>query len=131
MRGRTVLLAASALFISACAVVIAPGGAGATTTGSCPGSRTQPVSSAPTAVVPESTGGCPGYWIATRAGGVFAFGDARFWGSMGGQHLHRRIVAAAAVDGGGYDMLGGDGGMFSFGDAPFLARRLVRRWAAQ
>ncbi len=29
-----------------------------------------------------------GYWVAASDGGVFSFGDARFYGSMGGKHLN-------------------------------------------
>ncbi len=43
-----------------------------------------------------------GYWLVASDGGIFAFGDAAFYGSMGGQHLDRPIVGMAATpDGGG------------------------------
>jgi hypothetical protein len=61
-----------------------------------------------------------GYWLAASDGGVFAFGDAGFHGSMGGQHLNQPMVAIAAnPDGTGYWTASADGGVFSFGDAPF------------
>jgi hypothetical protein len=53
-------------------------------------------------------------------GGVFSFGDASFYGSMGGQHLNAPIVAVTSTpDGKGYWEVGSDGGVFSFGDASF------------
>jgi len=61
-----------------------------------------------------------GYWIASSNGGVFTFGDASFYGSMGGQTLRAPIVGmAAAPDGHGYWLVGSDGGVFTFGDAAF------------
>nr|MDA8269220.1 hypothetical protein [Actinomycetota bacterium] len=54
-------------------------------------------------------------------GGVFAFGDARFFGSTGAMTLSKPIVGmAVAPDGGGYWLVASDGGVFAFGDAPFL-----------
>jgi hypothetical protein len=61
-----------------------------------------------------------GGWVAAADGGVFAFGDARYFGSMGGRHLNRPIVGIAATPtGNGYWLVASDGGIFSFGDAPF------------
>ena len=34
-----------------------------------------------------------GYWLLGRDGGVFSFGDARFYGSTGGMHLNKPIIA--------------------------------------
>ncbi|MGH9164229.1 MAG: hypothetical protein ACRDZW_01795, partial [Acidimicrobiales bacterium] len=62
-----------------------------------------------------------GYWLAAGDGGVFAFGDAAFRGSLGGQPLNQPVVGMAATpDGGGYWLVAADGGVFAFGDAPFL-----------
>ncbi len=53
-------------------------------------------------------------------GGVFAFGDAAFVGSMGGQHLNAPVVGFAAdATGHGYWLVASDGGIFAFGDAGF------------
>ena len=43
-----------------------------------------------------------GYWLVASDGGIFAFGNAQFYGSMGGQPLNQPIVGMAATpDGGG------------------------------
>ncbi len=61
-----------------------------------------------------------GYWIVDTDGGVFTFGDAGFYGSMGGRALAAPVVGMAATpDGKGYWLVGRDGGVFSFGDAAF------------
>jgi hypothetical protein len=53
-------------------------------------------------------------------GGIFAFGDAPYFGSMGGRRISRPVVAHIAGPGsGGYWMVASDGGIFSFGDAVF------------
>src|SRR5271165_7418961 len=61
-----------------------------------------------------------GYWEVGSDGGLFSFGGAQYYGSMGGQPLNAPITAMAATpDGGGYWLNGADGGLFAFGDAPF------------
>ena len=61
-----------------------------------------------------------GYWEVASDGGVFSFGDATFYGSMGGTPLNQPIVGMAATsDGKGYWEVASDGGVFSFGDATF------------
>jgi hypothetical protein len=61
-----------------------------------------------------------GYWMVAADGGIFAFGDAQFYGSMGGTPLNQPIVGMAATpDGRGYWMVAADGGIFAFGDARF------------
>src|SRR5665213_2357128 len=61
-----------------------------------------------------------GYWIVATDGGVFSFGDAVFYGSMGGQHLNAPMVGMAArPQGDGYWLVGSDGGLFTFGAAGF------------
>ena len=53
-------------------------------------------------------------------GGIFAFGDAPFYGSTGGSVLNYPISGMAATpDGRGYWLVAMDGGIFSFGDASF------------
>jgi hypothetical protein len=61
-----------------------------------------------------------GYWLVASDGGIFAFGDAGFYGSMGGHPLNMPAVGiAATIDGKGYWVDASDGGIFSFGDARF------------
>jgi hypothetical protein len=61
-----------------------------------------------------------GYWLVAADGGVFAFGDAGFFGSTGGMHLNRPIVGIApTTTGQGYWVVSSDGGVFSFGNASF------------
>ena len=58
--------------------------------------------------------------MAGSDGGVFAFGNAGYYGSAGGAHLNKPIVGMAATpDGGGYWLVASDGGVFAFGDATF------------
>jgi len=53
-------------------------------------------------------------------GGIFAFGDAAFYGSTGSLTLNKPIVGMAATpDGGGYWLVAADGGIFPGGTAPF------------
>ncbi|HEX7443640.1 MAG TPA: hypothetical protein VF320_07125, partial [Acidimicrobiales bacterium] len=68
-----------------------------------------------------ATPGGHGYWEVASDGGVFAFGDAAFYGSMGNKTLNSPIVGMTATPGGhGYWEVASDGGVFAFGDAPFL-----------
>jgi hypothetical protein len=61
-----------------------------------------------------------GYLIVANDGGVFAYGDAPFCGSMGGQPMNAPITGAAMTSTGhGYVLVGTDGGIFCFGDAHF------------
>ncbi len=61
-----------------------------------------------------------GYWFVSADGGIFAFGDAGFFGSMGGTPLNKPVVGMAATpDGQGYWLVASDGGIFAFGDAAF------------
>jgi len=61
-----------------------------------------------------------GYWEVAADGGIFSFGGATFYGSMGGTQLDAPIVGMAATpDGGGYWLVASDGGVFAFGDASF------------
>ncbi len=75
---------------------------------------TQPI----VGMVPTPDG--QGYWMVASDGGVFTFGDAGFYGSLGAITLNQPIVGMAATkDGRGYWLVAADGGVFAFGDAPF------------
>ena len=62
-----------------------------------------------------------GYWLVASDGGIFSFGDAKFFGSTGAIKLNKPIVGMAATPtGNGYWLVASDGGIFSFGDAKFF-----------
>ena len=66
-----------------------------------------------------STANGQGYWEVAQDGGVFSFGNAPFYGSMGGKPLNAPMVSMALDPAsGGYWEVGADGGVFSF-NAPF------------
>ena len=66
------------------------------------------------------TGDGSGHWLATRDGGVFTFGTAKFHGSVGDKPLSAPIVGIASTRSGeGYWLVAADGGVFAFGDASF------------
>ena len=68
-----------------------------------------------------STASGAGLWMGGIDGGVMTFGDASFFGSMGGKRLNQPIVGLAATPSGhGYWLVAADGGIFSFGDAAFF-----------
>ena len=61
-----------------------------------------------------------GYWEVASDGGIFSFGTANYYGSMGGKPLKAPVVGMAATpDGGGYWEVASDGGVFAFGDAQY------------
>jgi len=60
-----------------------------------------------------------GYWLVASDGGIFAFGDAAFKGSMGGKPLNKPVVGMVRYAD-GYLMVGSDGGIFDFSASPFL-----------
>ena len=61
-----------------------------------------------------------GYWFVAADGGIFAFGNAGFYGSTGSLRLRQPIVGMAATpSGNGYWLVAADGGIFAFGDAGF------------
>jgi GH25 family lysozyme M1 (1,4-beta-N-acetylmuramidase) len=67
-----------------------------------------------------STGSGAGYWIAASDGGVFSFGNAGFYGSLGGQTLNAPVVGMdRTANSGGYRLTASDGGVFCFGNAGF------------
>ena len=52
-----------------------------------------------------------GYWFVASDGGIFAFGDAKFYGSTGAIKLAKPITAMAATPSGkGYWFTASDGG---------------------
>ena len=61
------------------------------------------------------------YWLVGADGGVFAFGDAGYHGSLPalGVHVPDVVAFTASADGRGYSMVGADGGVFAFGDAGY------------
>ncbi len=62
-----------------------------------------------------------GYYFVAGDGGIFAYGGAPFFGSMGGHPLNQPIVGMTATPtGGGYYCVAADGGIFAFGDARFF-----------
>ena len=72
-----------------------------------------------------------GYWLDASDGGVFAYGDTQFYGSIPGLGLHPAgsglpdslnapiVGMVPSIDDGGYFMVASDGGVFAFGDAHF------------
>ena len=87
---------------------------------------TAPVGSAPAPLEPGVAGvawtaDAGGHWLATRDGGVFTFGDAKFFGAASSKHLTAPIAGIASTrTGKGYWLAAADGGVFSFGDARFF-----------
>ena len=62
-----------------------------------------------------------GYWLVGRDGGIYAYGDAGFYGSAGALSLNSPIVGMAAEPGGGgYWLVASDGGVFNYGAARFF-----------
>ena len=73
-----------------------------------------------------------GYWLIASDGGVFTFGDARFFGSTGAMRLNAPIVGMARIrSGNGYWLVARDGGIFTFGDARFFGSLGNRKLEAQ
>ncbi|HWD56193.1 MAG TPA: Ig-like domain-containing protein, partial [Acidimicrobiales bacterium] len=61
-----------------------------------------------------------GYWLVGSDGGIFSFGSAQFYGSMGATPLQRPVVGITPThDKRGYWLVASDGGIFSFGDSNF------------
>jgi SpoIID/LytB domain protein len=85
-----------------------------------PGSRPDGLRSDWFRVVNNPSGGLSGYWVVAPDGGIFSFGEARFYGSTGGMPLNSPILGLAATPAGaGYWLVAADGGIFTFGDARF------------
>ena len=73
------------------------------------------------AVVSPRVASAGGYWLVGSDGGLFAFGDAGYYGSVPADHVSvgNIVGMAATADGHGYWLVGSDGGLFAFGDAAF------------
>ena len=86
-------------------------------------SATDPLTSHAVPAGPAPKGGSvSAYWLVGADGGIFAFGGAPYYGSMGGTFLYRPVVgltSTGARDWGGYREVATDGGIFAFGDAGF------------
>jgi hypothetical protein len=66
------------------------------------------------------TSSVTGYWEVGGDGGVFSFGSAQFYGSMGNKTINAPVVGMASLPTGkGYWLVAKDGGVFAFGSAPF------------
>jgi hypothetical protein len=62
-----------------------------------------------------------GYWFVASDGGVFAFGDAQFYGSGVGEAPSGSVVAMTTTpDGQGYWLTLSTGAILSYGDAQAL-----------
>jgi hypothetical protein len=65
-----------------------------------------------------------GYWLAASDGGVFTYGNAQFYGSLGDKPLASPIVGIVPTSTGhGYWLVAQDGGVFPFGDAVLYGSR--------
>ncbi len=61
-----------------------------------------------------------GYYEVDTGGGVFAYGNLAYCGSLAGTKQKSPVISiAATADGGGYWLVNSDGQVFSFGDAKF------------
>jgi hypothetical protein len=59
-----------------------------------------------------------GYWLVAADGGIFTFGDAKFFGSVPGIAANQQAAAMAATPTGkGYWILSRNGAVYTFGDA--------------
>ena len=77
-----------------------------------------PPAAAQTAVTTPSG---DGYWLVATDGGIFAYGDAGFFGSLGDRVLNSPITGMVPTPTGlGYWLVAADGGIFAFGDAEFF-----------
>ena len=67
-----------------------------------------------------------GYWMVGLDGGVFAFGNRGYYGSMAGQSLAAPVFGIASTpDGKGYWLVGADGGVFAFGNAKYFGNAVT------
>ncbi len=81
------------------------------------GEVTRPLAEPISAIVTCANGG---YWFASRAGRVFAYGQANFHGDAYDKHLADPIVAmAGSKSGNGYWLMTNAGRVLAFGDATY------------
>jgi hypothetical protein len=63
-----------------------------------------------------------GYWLVASDGGVFAFGDAHFYGRAAtGRSVQTIVGIAPSPYGRGYWLAGAKGLVYAFGSAPYEA----------
>jgi Peptidase family M23 len=66
-----------------------------------------------------------GYWLVASDGGIFTFGDARFYGSLGGAPRQHPIVGMIPTPNGqGYWMFGNDGDVMNFGSGGWWGSKI-------
>ena len=69
--------------------------------------------------------GPPGYNILTDAGGLYSFGDARYYGNLLDHGFPGPAVGLAeTANGSGYNILTGSGALYSFGNAEYFGNLL-------
>lgn len=74
----------------------------------------------PAPIVASAMHPAGGYYLVDSAGGVFTFGGAPFYGSLGGQALAYPITSIAVDPGGnGYLLVASDGGVFAKGEVVY------------
>jgi hypothetical protein len=80
---------------------------------------TSPPTTAPQPIVAAPVAANEGFWLLGRDGGVFSFGTAQYYGSIGALGGIRQVVSMAAdPDGSGYWFVGTDGSIYAY-KAPF------------
>jgi hypothetical protein len=80
---------------------------------------TSPPTTAPRPIETAPVASNEGFWLLGKDGGVFSFGTAKYFGSIGYLGGARQVVSMAAdPDGTGYWFVGPDGGIFAY-KAPF------------
>ena len=122
MRTRRVWVAGILSVLTGGLLTASPVAGGTTVTGAGLGGATAATSASGTGPAATSTTPPAGYRLVGSDGGVFAFGDAQFYGSIPtlGLRLSAPIVGMTSTpDGNGYWLVGRDGGVFAFGDAGF------------
>ena len=85
-------------------------------------------SGAAVAVLPDASGN--GYWLVTKTGNVYTFGDAAYYGAPG--NTGSPVTSAVrTANGGGYWILTANGTVYDYGNAGAFGepRRTVRRTA--